>query len=825
MLTDARRTLRDLVRDPGFTALAVLVFGLTIGATIGVFAIVDAVLLQPTAFARPDRTVVVWERDVARNSPVVEVALGEVNAWQRQTQLFDAVAVFGSVNWTLTLIDGASHPRLPYASVSAAFFPVVGVAPILGRALDARDEAGPAPATAVISHRMWQQHFAGDPGVLGRVLRVVEGDVDADAPPTAVEIVGVMPADFDFPRGAMLWTPAAPSLRTAAGRDDPEALSWYLERFKVFYAIGRLRDGVSVGQAALELRPVAGPDGPRDPASTAPDVVVTPVDDYLVGAARPVLWLMLAGGLLMVLLACSSVASLQVFRASRNDRALAIQLALGASRAELMRRALIESAVLAVAGALTASVVAWAVTRALVAAAPIDVPRLSSAAGGQWVAVTALVVVVALLTSVWPALFVTRVDTARTLTTGTRTAMHPRERRWQRLVVGSQVAVAVIVLAGAGLFVRSVQRLEAVPLGFAPAGLLSVAVEPLAAGPERWDQFYDTLLERTRALQGVQGAAAVYLRPLSGPIGMDTLPVREDQAGLGPDAPWRQNPRVNLEAVTPGYFGAIGTPLIAGRDFTAADVSSSTNVVIVGESTAARLWPGRSPIGERMLVPTQRQPGSIEQPRWQTVVGVAGDVRYRGLTDPRLDVYIPAAQSTMRVKHLLVRSAAGPEAVAGPLRAIVRELDPAARFEAIDAMADVVARESAPWRFAMRVLGGFGLTAVAVAAAGLTGLVSLVVALRRRELGIRSALGATPARLRWHVMSDAIGVIAAGAAAGVVMSAMLGRAIAGLLVETQPADPVALVSAAALAAAAGLIGCLRPAHRASGREPVDAIRE
>jgi hypothetical protein len=410
MPADLRRTLWGLARDPGFTALAVLVFGLTIGATLGVFAIVDAVLLRPTALARPDRTVVVWERDVARNSPVVEVALGEVNTWQRQTQVFDAVAVFGSVNWTLTVIDGVSYPRVPYASVSAGFFPVVGVAPILGRALDARDEAGPAPATAVISYRMWQQHFAGDPAVLGKVLRVVGGDVDADAPPTAVEIVGVMPADFDFPRGALLWTPAAPSLRVAAGRSDPEALTWYLERFKVFYAIGRLRDGVSLGQAALELSPLAGPEGPRDPAAARPDVVVTPVDDYLVGAARPVLWLMLAGGLLMVLLACSSVASLQVFRASRNDRALAIQLALGASRAKLMRHALIESAGLAVAGAITASVVAWAVTRAL-AAAPIDVPRLSSAAGGHWVAVTALVVVVALLTSVWPALFVARVDT------------------------------------------------------------------------------------------------------------------------------------------------------------------------------------------------------------------------------------------------------------------------------------------------------------------------------------------------------------------------------------------------------------------------------
>lgn len=825
MLADLRRTLRDLTRDRGFTALAIVVFGSTIGVTVGVFGIVDEVLLRPTAFARPERTVVMWERDVARNSPVVEVGRGDAHAWPRETGVLDEVAVFGSVNWTLTLLDGETHPRLPYASVSAPFFPIVGVPPLLGRPLQTRDEDAPAPAAAVISYRMWQQHFGGDPQVLGRVLRILEGDVDAEAPPGAVEIVGVMPADFDFPRGAMLWLPAAPSLRVAAGTDDPQALVWYLEHFKVFYAIGRLRDGVGVGEAAPALRGLAGRDAPRDPSATPPDIVVTGINDYLVGPAKAVLWLMLSGSLLMVLLACSAVASLQVFRAARNDRALAIQLALGASRVQLVRRAALESSALTLAGTAAAAGVAWAVTRLLVAVAPADVPRLSTAGIGNATAIAALVILVSILTSVWPALFATRVDPARTLTTGARTALHPRERRWQQLAVGSQVAVAVIVLAGAALFMRSVRQLESVPLGFAPAGLFSVAIEPLTASPERWDQFYDALIARTRALPGVQDAAAVYLRPLSGPIGMDTFPVREDQAGLGPDAPWRTNPRVNLEAVTPGYFDTIGTPVVAGRDFTADDHPSSVNVVIVGASTAARLWPGRSPIGERMLVPTQRAPGSIEQPRWQTVVGVVGDVRYRGLTDPRLDVYMPAAQSTMRVKHLVVRAAGGAEAIAGPLRAIVRELDPAARFEQLEPMEDVVARESAPWRFAMRVLSGFGLMAALVASAGLTGLVSLVVALRRRELGIRSALGATPWRLRRHVVGDAGRVIAGGVVAGTIAAALLGQAIAGMLVETPPVDPIALAGAAAVAAMAGVLGCLRPAQRAAAGEPVDAIRE
>ena len=403
--------------------------------------------------------------------------------------------------------------------------------------------------------------------------------------------------------------------------------------------------------------------------------------------------------------------------------------------------------------------------------------------------------------------------------------MHPRERRLQRVVVGWQVAVAVVLLAGAALFVRSVQTLDRTDVGFRAEGLLSMDVEPSWKEPERWDGFYDALLSRTGELSGVADAGAVYLRPLSGPIGNDTIPVLAGQEGLGENAPWRRNPRANIEAITPGYFRTLGIPLLRGRDFAPTDVAAAPNVVIVSASAAARYWPGRDAIGQRLVVATQRAPGTREQLRWQTVVGVAGDVRYRGLLDPRLDIYLPAAQSTMRVKHLLIRTTGPAEPVMARVRAIARELDPGVHLGEVVLMSDALARESAPWRFAMRVLSFFGGLAAVLATIGLVGIVWLVVAIRRRELGVRAALGATPNQLRRHVLTDALWTTSAATVVGVLGALAVGRVLAGLLVGTSAHDPVSLAGAAAVTLCAGAIGCVLAAQGAARTSPADALRD
>ena len=719
MLSDLRDAARSLARDRAFAALAILLLSITGGATTAVYAVVDAVLMRPMAFGVPDRTVVMWEIDAARATPVVEVALGEVDTWSAQAASLESAAVFASVNVPIVIVSDSTRIRVSSTWVSASFFDVAGVPPALGRPLNGSDETGDEPRTAMVSDGFWKQHFGADAGIVGRSIRVQRGPQN---PPGLIEIVGVMPPAFDFPRGADLWLPAAPELRSIARSvpgDRADNIAWYLAHFKVFYGLGRLREAVTPTHAAQEIGQIMRQQ--QMPTGTPSDVVITPVADFLTGPARPVLWILLGGGVLMLVLACSSVAGLHLFRAARQDQALAIQLALGASRDALIRRSLFESAILACAATMAGWCVAGLLMRVLVISAPVEVPRLATASVGDpsvLLATMGLAVLTSALTGILPACFVGRVNPGRILTSGARTAMHPRERLIQRVVVGWQVAAAVVLLAGAALFVRSVQRLDRTPLGFDANGLVSIELEPSAGDFERWDQFFDALLGRVKALPHVLEASAVALRPLRGPIGYDSIPVLEGQEGLEPDAPWRKNSRANLQSVVPGYFGTIGARLLAGRDFTRNDLAAAPNVVILGAATAARFWPGRDPVGERMLVPSQRAPGSLEQPRWQTVVGVVEDVRYRGITDPRLDVYLPAFQSTIRVRDLLVRAAGPTEQTVSDVLRMARELDPGVVVGDVADLEGVVARETAPWRFAMRVPTGFGVLAAVLAAAG-----------------------------------------------------------------------------------------------------------
>ena len=487
-----------------------------------------------------------------------------------------------------------------------------------------------------------------------------------------------------------------------------------------------------------------------------------------------------------------------------------------------------EGLLLAIAGGCGALLVAALGVRWFVATAPLDVPPLANA---RLISVPVLgfmallASIVGGLAGLWPALFVARIDPGRTLTAGARAVMQPRERRIQRLVVGWQIAVAVVLLAGAALFVRSVQALDRTNVGFRPDALTTLEIQSSFPRIERSDVFYDTLLTRIRQLPGVTAAGALYQRPLSGPIGTDTVPVLAGQEGLGENAPWRRNPRVNLESIMPGSFRALGVPLVSGRDFTSADAAGARDVVIVSASAAATYWPDRSAIGQRLVVASQRNPPPPAQLRWQTVVGVVGDVRYRGLLDPRLDVYLPAAQSTMRTKDVVLRTSADLDVAVARIRAMARELDPGVFTGEVVSMTDALARESAPWRFAMRLLIFFGALAAVLATVGLIGVVWLVVAMRRRELGVRVALGATPGRLRQEVLAEAAWTASVATLVGITGALVLGRAVSGLLVGTSGHDAVALFVAATVTLGAGAAGCLLAARGVSRISPADALRD
>jgi putative ABC transport system permease protein len=800
MLEHVRHALRSLLHDWRMTALAAGLVAITIGTLMAVFALFDAVVLRPFPFVDQARVAVIWPRDDRRAMPVMEVTYANVADWAARTRTFEALSVVGSVNWNLSLVQPSGQVPVEIAAVSSAFFRVVGTSPAIGRGLAPDDDAGTPPRAMVISHGLWTRQFGGDRGVIGRVVSIA---LDADTPPVPITIAGVMPAGFDYPRGAEAWVPAAPLVRRygAGYHLGPEQS---LTGLGVFYAIGRLKHGVSMDGATAEItrvmRTAATHGGPEPPER----LVVTPISEHLLGPAGPV----------------------QVSRAARRERGLAIRAALGASSHGLTFGVIVESALLTLAALAGGIVVAWLSLRGLLWLAPAGVPRIADVAlldGRVLTAGGVATFVTIALCALWPVRVARRIDAAAVLAQSSPRTADPRGRRLQRAIVVGQVAVSLTLLVGTALFLRTVRGLDRTVLGFDPAHLLAFAVAPPTGDRGRWNRAYDATLRRLAGSPGVQAAGAVLVRPLSGPVGFDAQLRYPDQAETDVRA-WGLNPHVNLEAVTPGYFRAMGIHLQRGRLFDDRDVETAPGTVLVSEGAARRLWPGKDPIGQRLTEPTYRGAARGAPLRWQTVIGVVDDVRYRGLNDPRLDVYVPAAQSDNRVQHLMVRTSGDVATAVAAVRAAVREADPTAFVSEATVMSDVVAAESAPWRFLTQVFLAFASLAALLATVGLGAIVALEVTARRRELAIRAALGADGRRLRRLVIGDALRLVGLGLAGGLAATLAFGRVLDHVLIGIGAHDAIALASAAGAAGAVTLIGAWIPARRASKADPIWALR-
>ncbi len=824
-----RRMLRDLVReavrsllhDRRFTAVAVALLAVTIGAVTAVYAIVHAVVLRPFPFADQDRLVVIWQRDDRRALPVIEVAYGEMRDWESRSRSIDGLAVIGSVNWSLALAGSPQPESVPLSAVSASFFRVAGVRPAIGRGLEPHDEEGPLPRVMVISHGLWVRRFGADPAI---VNRTVSATLDTDTTPVPVEIAGVMPDGFDFPRGADIWVPAAPLVRHASIAFGPDKA---LAGLRVFFVLGRLRSGVSLASATRELSGVmrsATSFSGTEPNST---LVLTPIATYLLGPAGPVLWALFGGAALMLAIACANVAGLQVARSARRQRALAIRVALGASNRHLIAGTLLESALLTAAALAGAVIVAFVTTRTLVWLAPAGVPRLEGVglSDPTVMAFGALMAFATVLVcGLWPAVVARRLDAISVLAHGNSVASDPRGRLIQRGVVIAQVAIALTLLAGTALFVRTLRQLDRTALGFNPDHLIAISIAPATNDLDRWNAFYEALIARVETLPDVAAVGAVALRPLSGPIGWDTQPILHGQIEKDPRT-WTLNPNLNLQVVSPGYFSTMGIRLLRGRLFTARDTASSPGVAVISETAARRLWPGREAVGQRLRESSYRIDSTApSSDLWQTVIGVVDDVRYRGLTDVRLDFYVPAAQSTNRVQQLMVRTRGNPAQIVEPVRAAVREIEASASVSDATVMTEVVAAESAPWRFLMRVFVTFAALAAALAAVGLSAVIAVTVSARRRELAVRAALGADRSRLRSLMLREGLWLVGGGLLLGLAGALALGRTVSHLLVGVDSHDPLALTAAAGLAAAAGVLASWIPARRAADADPLEALR-
>jgi putative ABC transport system permease protein len=808
-IADFRYAFRHLRQAPGYAVTAILTFALAIGANGAIFSAVNSVLLRPLPVDDPEDLAVVWQTDEGGQA-VFELTYRHLREWLAAGRTFSSAAVMGSHNWTAVLKGRGEPSRIWFNGVSAAFFPTLGLQPMLGRDFSAEDDVPNAAPVAILNYGAWVRRFGGDPSVVGTTMQLDDGPV---------EIIGVMPPGVDFPRGAEFWVPTVPIL---AGGTPPNTAN--LDRVGVFYVIGRTRDGLPVSLVRQEIEATEAQLDRDNPGrlkwGTA--AVVTPFLDHVFGPVRPALRVLWAAVCVLLLIACANVSGLMLTRVARRRHEHGVRLALGATRSTIGRLWIAEILLVAVAGGVLGLAIAQWMSATIVALAPDDLPRLDQISVDWTVALFtfAVVLVVAVVTGAMP---LRQAGAANLLPAldGQRNTSSRQTLRARSVLLVAQIALAVVLLVGAGLVLRSFLALRNVDLGFNPERVLTLTVQPGNPGrpPNQW---LDDFVRRIEALPGVEAAGAVYLRPLLlGPIGQGVRVFLEGQPETREEAD--KNPTLNYQIASPGYFAAMGVPLRAGRYFTPQDTAKSPRVAIVSESTAKRLWPGQDPIGKRVSMSTftPGQPGRA----WREIVGVVSDVRYRGIQEVQLDIYDPALQVGRPADNIVVSASTDPLTLAGPLRALARELDPTAVVDTVTTMESVVAQAQAPWRLTMWMFVLFATLAFGLAGLGLFSLVALDVSHRGREFAIRLALGSTHAAIVREVLIRAGWRVAAGVGLGLTASFVATQAMRNLLYGIAPGDPATYAAVlGAVLIAVGLATYL-PARRAALADPQATLRQ
>ena len=803
---DLRYGARMLAKNPGFTAVAVIALALGIGANTAIFSVTRAVLLRPLPFAEQERLVVVWKRDATASNPFVELSIPEFADWRTQNQVFENIAAMPTTvyGYGYTLTGRGEPTQLESARVSASFFPTLGANAALGRAFAEEEDRPNAERVVVLNHRVWRERFSGDPSVIGQPITLNGANYT---------VIGVMPPEFNFPRGAEVWIPLATNQRQNENRQ-----AVFLQ------AIGRLRPGVTAEQAEAELNTIVQRLAAQYPETEANghSVVITPLSHYIFGNARPALYLLLAASLLLLAVACANIANLLLARATGRRREVAIRAALGASRARLIGQFLTESMVLAILGGVLGVLLAHWLLALLLYVAPSDIPRIEEIRiNAPVLAFTSVVTALtALIFGLVPALLASKTDFNESLKEGG--AKMAGERQGSRLrgaLVIAEVAITLVLLAGAGLIFRSFINLRQVPLGFEPQNVLTMHLKLQGESyrdVRQRDDFYQRLLERLEAQPGVVAAGAILIRPLEGPIGWD-MPYAVEGQSLDEA---RRNPVPNYEVITPNYFRAMGIPLIRGRAFSAHDTGESEPVVIISETMARRAFaPGADPLGQRLRL----DPANPES-KWLTVVGVVGDARYRELNDIRLDVYVPYRQTRVPVRYLVVRTATDPNELTPIARRELAALDPNQALTGIMTMEQLVADALARPRFNSLLLGLLGLLTAALAAVGIYGVMNYSVARRTQEIGIRMALGAQGSDVLRLVVKQGMRLVMIGLAVGLAAAFTLTRLMTSLLYGVGALDPITFAVILLLLTAVALMACYIPARRAMKVDPMEAIR-
>jgi putative ABC transport system permease protein len=799
LFQDLRYAGRAFSREPGFAALAILTIAVGVGANAAIFSIVNAVLLRPLPFPRASELVIVSQANRQTRQSLGDAAPANFLDWRTRNHSFSAMAA--NRPFALT-IASADHPeRIAGAMVNANYFDVLDVKPVLGRAFEPGDEQPGAPRVVVLADGLWRQRFGGRPDAIGQSVRI------NDEPHA---IVGVAPPGIDYPDKAQAWV--TPHWRVP---DDPLLLKTQdpsTERgHGYFQVLARFKPGVSSERAQADMDAVAMAlehDYPDDNQNVG--VKLTALRDDLVSDVRPTIVLLFVAVGLLLLIATANVSGLLIARATARHQEIAVRVALGATRGRILTQLLTESVVLAVAGGGCGVLLATWLVGPLVALSPSDLGAVSIDTTvllfGLGVATAA-----GLLFGLAPARQLSQLNVSADLKQSARGSTGAAQRRVRAALVAAEIALSLVLLVGAGLTIKSFVRLQHVATGFDPDGLLTIGIAPPLArydDPRQKADFYEHTLEALRAVPGVQIAGATSRLPLLPGNSTRGLTI----AGLPPDMP----ASADYRTASPGYFRAMGIPLIRGRVFDESDREGRRLVAVVSTSLADRFWPRRDPIGQHF---------TINDPEI-TVVGVVGDVHSASLeAAPRPTVYVPYRQDAFPFMTFVLRTAATPAALGGAIREAVWRVDRNQPIGAIRTMDEQLSNSLSRRRFSVTLLTAFGVIAVTLAAIGLYGVLAFIVAQRRREIGVRMALGASPGNVVADVLGQGLRLAAVGVAIGIVLALAATRLLTSLLYGTSTTDVATFASAALLIALIAAGASLVPAFRASRLDPLIALRE
>jgi putative ABC transport system permease protein len=831
LFKELRYATRSLLQHPGFTVIAVITLALGIGANTAMFSVINAVLLRPLPYHEPQRLVTIWEQSPERGLYQMPVSFANLRDWVDQNHTFDQISAYTFTN--LNLIGAGEPARLGGVRVSSNLFSLIGAAPQFGRTFLPEEDREGAGNVVILGHALWKNRFGSDSGIVGRSLTLnnqsytVVGVMSSGFQfPVGFgymgkvlnDVVGVMSSGFQFPvgfgyMGKVLNDPIDLYVPLAATSDESRRGNYS------FFALGRLRPGVSIDQARAEMTTIESrleqqyPDG-----NTGIGISLIPTQEQTVKEIRPALLVLLGAVAFLLLIACANIANLLLARAASRQKEMAIRSALGASRLRILRQLLTESLLLSLVGGIVGLLLAVWSTRAVMALAPDNIPRLNEVGFDTRIFGFALVIslVTGIVFGLVPALHATKPDLSEGLKEGQRGSMESTfGKRTRRALVVAEVALSLMLLIGAGLLIKSFLRLQQENLGFNPENLLAVSLElPDSTYPEDRQKaaFFREALVRLGTVPGVKSVGSTTGLPLTLSLSGSDFRIEgrpEPEAG--------QEMIIEKRSVSPDYFGTLGIPLLKGRDFSDRDDSDAPAAAIINAELARVYFPNEDPISKRISFDDRQS--------WISIVGIVGDVKQQGLdSNAKPEVYFPYLQVPAPSMSIVVRTVSNPLSAVTAVKSQIQTIDKDLPIDDAETMQQLLAESTSGRRFNTLLLTLFATVAVILAVVGIYGVMSYSVTQRTHEIGIRMAVGAQPRDVFRIVIGQGMLLAVIGVALGLVGAFALTRLMTTMLFGVEPTDPLTFISLAVLLIGVGLVACYLPGRRATKVDPLVALR-